>query len=117
MPAQFITLVGSAARTATGSGDAHDLYRAFPDDGHIHQLRVQSEVTAVSGTAPTLTVIIEDSIDGTNWNTIDTFTAQTAVNRAVRNITTPFNPQRLRSRWTIGGTTPSFTFNVKAVLL
>ena len=116
MPAQYITLVGSAARTANGNGDTIDLTKLAATNGHVPQLRVQSDVTAIIGT-PTLTIIIEDSVDGTNWNTVDTFTAQTAVNRAVRNITTLFNPQRMRARWTITGGTPSATFSVKAVLL
>lgn len=117
MPAQFIALVGSASRTATGTGDTIDLSKHAVATGRVPQLRIQSQVTAVSGTNPSVTVIIEDSVDGENWNTIDTFTAQTAVNRAVRNITTLFNPRRVRARWTISGTNPSLTFSVKAILV
>jgi len=76
-------------------------------------LRVQLDVTAVSGTSPTLDVVIEDTLDGVNWNTVGTFAQKTAVGREVINITTPF-ADRVRCRFTIGGTSPSFTFSVVA---
>jgi hypothetical protein len=123
--APFATLAASLARTVAGNGDSLDLTQLFsaPLVGMPPALIVQSDVTAVSGTTPSLTVIIEDSVDGgVNWNTVVAFTAQTAVGRAVQRLgltaaTWPFNPRRVRARWTIAGTTPSFTFSVKAVLL
>jgi hypothetical protein len=99
------TLVPSAARTTTGNSGVIDGY------GPATALRVQLNVTAASGTSPTLNVVVEDSLDGTNFNTIGTFAQKTAVSREVINITTPF-ADRLRVAWTIGGTTPSFTFTV-----
>ena len=130
MPAPFITLLGSAARTATGVGDAFDLSQFVTgiDPGQPLTLRVQSDVTAASGTTPTLTMLIQDSVDGgTNWNTIGTFTQQTGVNRQVIQIAPsgvaqaagfawPFNYRKIRCSWTIGGTTPSFTSSVKATV-
>jgi hypothetical protein len=74
-------------------------------------LRAQLNVTAVSGTSPTLTVLIEDTLDGINYNTIGTFAQKTAAGREVINITTPFS-ETLRVSWTIAGTNPSFTFSV-----
>lgn len=100
-----VTLADSAARTTTGATGA------VPGFGDKITLRAQLDVTAASGTAPTLTVLIEDTIDGTNWNTVGSFTQKTAVSREVVNITIPFS-DRLRASWTIGGTTPSFTFSV-----
>ncbi len=72
---------------------------------------MQLNVTAASGTTPTLDVVVEDSLDGANWNTVGTFTQLTTTGRQVINVTTPFADQ-IRVRWTIAGTTPSFTFAV-----
>ncbi|MHB9003991.1 MAG: hypothetical protein ACYC6C_07990 [Coriobacteriia bacterium] len=100
------TPLPSAARTATGTTANLDGY------GATETLRAQLDVTAASGTSPTLDVVIQDSLDGgTTWNTVGTFAQKTAAGREVINITTPFSPL-LRISWTIGGTTPSFTFAV-----
>ncbi len=74
-------------------------------------VRAQLNVTAASGTAPTLTVLVEDTLDGINYNTIGTFAQKTGVGRDVVNITVPFS-ETLRVSWTIAGTNPSFTFSV-----
>lgn len=101
------TLVASAARTASGNSGATEGWNAS-------SLRVQLDVTAVSGTTPSLTVLVEDSLDGTNWNTVGTFAAKTAVAREVINVTAPF-ADRLRVSWSVIGTaSPSFTFAVVA---
>lgn len=102
------TVVTSAARTASGNSGALTHY------GAATTLRCQLDVTAVSGTSPSLTVLVEDTLDGTNYNTIGTFAAKTAVGREVINITTPFS-DTLRVSWTITGTTPSLTFSVVIV--
>lgn len=99
------TVLASAARTATGNTGPISGY------GPTKTLRAQVNVTAASGTSPTLDVLIQDSLDGTNWNTIGTFTQKTAAAREVINVTTPF-ADRVRVLYTIGGTTPSFTFSV-----
>jgi hypothetical protein len=74
-------------------------------------MRAQLNVTAASGTTPTLDVVIEDSIDGTNWNVVGTFAQKVTTGREAINVTVPF-ANNLRVRWTIAGTTPSFTFAV-----
>lgn len=102
-----VVLAGSAARTATGSG------AVVPGFGDVTTLRAQLEVTAAAGTSPTLNVVIQDTLDGTNWNDVGTFTQLAAAGRQVINVTSPFT-DRLRVRWTVGGTTPSFTFSVIA---
>lgn len=107
MPSQNVTLAGSAARTANGAGSA------IAGLGDTSSLRAQLDVTAVSGTAPSMTVVIQDTLDGVNWNTIGTFAGVTAIGREVINITTPYAGQ-IRASWTITGTTPSFTFSVMA---
>lgn len=98
--------VPSAARTTSGSLTAGSHYAS------VDSIRAQLNVTAVSGTSPTLNVVIEDSLDaGVTWNTIGTFAQRTAAGREVINITIPFG-STVRVSWTIGGTTPSFTFVV-----
>jgi hypothetical protein len=79
---------------------------------NANAIRAQINVTAASGTTPTLDVVIEDSLDGQNWNTVGTFAQKTAVAREVISVTTPF-ADRIRARATVGGTTPSFTFGVR----
>lgn len=98
-------LAAPEARTASGSSAAAAGYAG------AKTLRAQLEVTAASGTSPTLNVTIEDSLDGVNWNIVGTFAAKTGVGREVINVTSPF-ADRLRVSWAIGGTTPSFTFGV-----
>ena len=75
------------------------------------RLRIQLNVTAASGTTPTLDLLVEDSLDGTNWNTIATFTQKTAAGRQVVDVTNPF-ASIVRFTYTIAGTTPSFTFGI-----
>lgn len=101
------TLLTSVARTVSGNSGVLSGW------GEASALRVQLGVTAVAGTGPTLDLVLEDSLDGTTFNTIATFTQKTAASREVVNVTAPFS-DRLRVRWTIGGTTPSFTFSVVA---
>jgi hypothetical protein len=96
------TPVASAARTASGDSGALGGY------GVIRTLRAQLDVTAASGN---LDVVIEDTVDGSTWNTVGTFAQKTAVGREVVNVSAPFS-DRVRVRWTIGGVTPSFTFSV-----
>lgn len=97
----------STARTATGATGTLTGGYASADS-----LRAQLNVTAAAGTSPTLNVLIEDSVDGgATWNTIGTFAQRVGAGREVINITTPFS-DTLRVSWTIGGTTPSFTFAV-----
>jgi hypothetical protein len=74
-------------------------------------IRAQLNISSVSGTTPTLTVIVEDTVDGTNYNTIGTFAQKTAAGREVINITTPFS-ETLRVSWTIAGASASFSFGV-----
>jgi hypothetical protein len=75
-------------------------------------IRCQLNVTAATGTAPTLNVLIEDTVDGgANYNTIGTFAQKTAAGREVLNVTVPFS-ENLRVSWTIAGTSASFTFGV-----
>lgn len=118
-PGNIETLVASAARTVSGdSGELSALERTIDQPaaaGRIaNRIRAQLDVTAAAGTSPTLDLVVEDTLDGTNWNVVGTFTQRTAAGRQVIDIAGQFAP-RLRVRWTIGGTSPSFTFSVTAV--
>ena len=100
-------LVASGARTTSGDSGI------LPGWGAATRAAFQLHVTAAAGTGPTLDVVIEDTLDGTNWNVIATFAQKTGASREVIRLTTAF-ADRLRVRWTIGGVTPSFTFAVHA---
>ena len=97
----------SAATTATGVSDA--IAVAGKD------LALLVDVSAASGTTPTLDVSVEWSYDGTNWavgDTADTFAQLTAAAKKVKSFTS--KARYARVRWTIGGTTPSFTLAVSS---
>jgi len=127
----ILTLAPSVARTTSGNGDWLDLLALAAAVNGSRALRVQIEVTAVSGTTPTLNVFLEDCLDGNpaNANSFGATSANiTAAGRTIitcgprgdaypTNFAWPFNPSRVRARWVITGTTPSFTFSVKGVLI
>ncbi len=94
-----------SARTTSGNSD-----NMRTSSGE--SIRCQLNVSAVAGTAPTLDVTVEDSVDGgATFNPIGNFTRKTTAGREVINITTPFS-ETLRVSWSIAGTNPSFTFSV-----
>lgn len=95
--------VASAARTATGTSAAFNTEDA-------QALKATLDITAVSGTSPTLDVVLESTVNGTDWYTVDAFAQKTTVDNDAR----AFGPlgDQCRWRWTIGGTTPSFTFSI-----
>ena len=104
------TLLASAARTASVNG-------AVVVTSDVNNAFVTLNVTAVSGTVPTLDVKIQGSDDGgTTWFDIPnaTFTQKVAAGSQAIQINT-FS-DAIRAVATIAGTTPSFTFAVKAVL-
>lgn len=107
-PGNFVsteTLLASAARTV--AGDTGAWYGFAP----INTIRLQLDVTAITGVTPSLAVFVEDSLDTVNWNVLATFAAKTAISREVLNVTSPFG-DLVRVRWTITGTTASATFSV-----
>lgn len=109
-----IELLASGARTATGTGSAVCGF------GKYEKFVFQLDVTAASGTTPTLDVVVQHSIDGgTNWYTVATFTQKTAAGEElkteseVESGTAEAYGDCFRVSYTIGGTTPSFTFSVR----
>lgn len=100
-----VVIAASAARTTTGNSGAQLAEKAL-------FLNLLVEVTASSGTTPTLDFTVEWSMDGTNFGVgqaADSFTQITAATVRVAKqfaVKAPF----YRLVWTIAGTTPSFTF-------
>ena len=103
VPNSTVTLLASAARTATGAGTAVAGFAA------ANNLVLQLNVTAASGTLPTLDVVVQDTVDGTNYSTIATFAQKLTTGREVIRLATPFT-DTLKVSYEIGGTNPSFTF-------
>lgn len=109
------TILAEAARTASGTSDQISTY------GPVVAAVIEVRVTAVAGTSPTLDVDLEDTFDGTNWNKVTDVNAAniTAAGTTVKRINLLDTPatERLRLSYTIGGTSPSFTFSVKVHLI
>ncbi|CAB4222111.1 hypothetical protein UFOVP1648_22 [uncultured Caudovirales phage] len=107
VPASTVTLLASAARTATASAAGVAGFAA------ANNLVLQLNVTLSSGVTPTLDVVVQDTVDGTNYATIATFTQAVSTTKEIIRLATPFT-DTLRVVYTIGGATPSFTFSVLA---
>ncbi|MEW5820327.1 MAG: hypothetical protein AB1782_09065 [Cyanobacteriota bacterium] len=104
----IITFLSSASRTSSGNS-GNGVYV-----GENAESVIYLDVTAASGTSPTLDVSIQDTIDGTNWDTVASFTQATSTGREVKRIN---NYSRyMRISYTIGGTDPDFTFSVSAYM-
>lgn len=107
--ADRVTVQASAAKTATNSSAALVV-------GNYREAIATLNVTAASGTTPTLDVKLQTSDDGgTTWYDLPggVFTQRTAAGAQALQITN-FG-DTLRAVSTIGGTTPSFTYAIKLV--
>lgn len=69
-------------------------------------------ITAVSGTTPTLDLKIQGSPDNSTWTTIHQFPQKTAVAYGLRAQHKGGGYKYFRYASTIAGTTPSFTYSV-----
>jgi hypothetical protein len=106
----FAVIQASAAKTATFQTPAFD-------EGNMDTVNVLINVTAVSGTSPSMTVNVEWSHDGLTWfkgDPADAFTAITATGAVCKQFATKGLYARLNC--TISGTTPSFTFAAYSVV-
>ena len=101
---ESVTITPSSAKTTNGnSGDI--------DVGRFIAGEICVDVTAVSGTGPTLDLYLEgkDQLSGKYkeiWHP-DTITGVTTVWYSLVN----FGFKYIRLRWVLGGTSPSFTFS------
>jgi len=93
-------LIASATKTASETGSGIHV-------GENVELDVEVNVRGtVSGTSPTLDVVIEESDDNITFTTLHTFAQITAAGLAKALMRT--TKQYVRADLTIGGTTPSF---------
>lgn len=103
------TLEPRAVRTATGNGTTVVANENDFDASKSFGVLVTVVVTAVSGTTPTLVVNLQDA--STSGGAYTTEGSSASIN-AVGSYTffVPISNLFYRASWTIGGTTPSFTF-------
>ena len=100
--------VASAARTVSGTS-------ASIDSSGFGCISFLVDVTAFSGTNPTLQISLETSVDGTNW--IEYVNTQRIVSTGVLEFQRgAIGSKFYRYVWTITGTTPSFTFSINVNL-
>lgn len=102
------TFEGSTV-TVSGNGTSAPLITVQAGRFDPAVLSVQLNVTAVTGTTPSLTVEVQWSSDGVSWasaETPDVFTAITAAKSVVKQF--PAKGQYARLKYTVSGTTPSF---------
>jgi hypothetical protein len=93
-----------AAQTASGNGASQDM-------GAKGSARLTLDVTAASGTTPTLDVTLQTSEDALTWRTLGTFAQKTIVSAERKSFGGA--DRYVRALWVIAGTTPSFTFTVR----
>lgn len=113
---ESVTLKSSGAETSSTNGSTVEL-------GDAGSLSFVVNVTAVSGTSPTLSIVIQGSDDGTNWHTLakvgsDGYSLG-SLGAAVANFTATGTvrgtcpaARYVRYSSTIGGTSPSFTYSI-----
>lgn len=111
-----VSLKTSGAETASTTGQAQEL-------GDKRTMNLTVDVTAVTGTSPTMVVDIEGSDDNINWHVLARIGSDGyrvgSVGTAPANFTTTGTvrctvpaARYVRHKSTIGGTTPSFTYSV-----
>jgi len=108
-----LTLVDEGSYSATFDGSSVDCL-------NYKEIGIEMDISNVSGTSPTLDVIIQhqSGLNEDNWSTLYTFTQKTATGIHIIYIPndTEFGFLRnLRANCTIGGTMPVFTFSIIAI--
>lgn len=94
---------GAATLTATAASNVIEL-------GDRNSMRLDLVVSAASGTSPTLDIAVQTSPDGTTWTTVASFAQQTAA-ATVHKLFAPLD-RFVRCNNVVGGTSPSFTFQI-----
>lgn len=97
---------GTRTGNGSGVGVAVELH---------HTARLTLNVTAASGTTPSLTVTVETSSGDGVWTAHTAFAAATGTG-AQRRVISGLD-RFVRVSWAIAGTTPSFTFTVSGELI
>lgn len=108
MAFESVLFEASSAKTSTGNSN--------PQGSTLgNRVVIAVDVTAVSGTTPSMTLSVQWSHDGTTWidaDVADAFVAITAAKKTVKDFVMKAPIWRLV--WTISGTTPSFTFSARS---
>lgn len=103
------TVVPSQTKTATGTSPALVM-------GYAPNINLEVNVSAVSGTSPSMTLSLQWSNDGVNFGNVDgtpdAFAAITAAGTVVKQVSA--KGLYMQVVWTISGTNPSFTFSIIA---
>ena len=98
-------ILDSVARTASGQSNPFKVYDVVDPILLVN-------VTAVSGTLPTLDIDVEVSADELTWFTVSKFARITGTGQTPKELGTLAKYMRLN--YTIGGSsTPTFTFDVQ----
>jgi len=106
-----LTYLASASYTANGDSGANPLSIPY---GSV--LVLFCNVTAVSGTSPTLDLYVDIRDPcSSNWVNQDKFSTITAVGTYA--LAVWVRSTQYRVRWVLGGITPSFTFSVGVVVV
>lgn len=101
--------------TATASGNAHSAAGHPVNAMPFKEATFFLNVTAASGTSPTLDVVVESKDpSGDVWDDLAVFTQATAVSHQKENVAANLG-DRVSLKYTLGGTDPSFTFTVYAI--
>lgn len=113
-PAGTNEQTGVGQITVTASGNSREYGHFAAEPRAIFFL----DVSAASGTTPSLTVTVQGFDPGSGkWQTVAAFPAQTASTATVIApiAVDPLYYQVLRTSWVVSGTTPSFTFTCGAI--
>ena len=95
-----------AARTATGNSASLDNSASSASGAGLYL-----QVTAASGSSPTLDIVVQHSADDSTFTTLATFTQATAIGAERKTASGTVN-RYLRVAATVGGSSPSFTYTV-----
>jgi len=108
----LVSLLPTAAHAATVNGASVEMHR------HSGRAALVLESAAGTGTSPTLDVSLEDSDDGVSWAATGVAFAQvtTVASRQMLGVDVDSLRRHVRARAVIGGTGPSFTFAVIALV-
>lgn len=108
--ASRLTIQPSTTETASGQSASFSV-------GEFSEMILTLNCTAASGTSPTCIVTMQTSDDGgTTWYDLPSgaFTELTSIDAQIMQLSAPFG-DTIRASWVVAGTSPSFTFAVKAV--
>lgn len=100
----------TAAETATGTGstvETLDFERITHGAG---SMRFYLNVSAASGSSPTMTATVQGFIDGI-WHPLASF-SQVTTTADKETLTITGVPKKIRVSFVIGGSSPSFTFTL-----